>query len=514
MFKDARLVRPVPAIIYLMKIYNTLTRQKEPFEPKIPGKVSMYVCGPTVYNYIHVGNARTFLSFDVIRRYLAYSGFDVTFVQNITDVDDKIIARAAQEERSPEDVAQFYTDAFIAEMRAVGVQDPDVRPKATQMIPEMVSLIQQLIESNHAYETDQGDVYFAVRSFAQYGKLSGRDVDDLLHGVRKDIDDSKRDPLDFALWKAAKPGEPSWDSPWGAGRPGWHIECSAMSDAELGIPFDIHGGGVDLVFPHHENEIAQTEAATGTPMAHYWMHGGMLQTSGEKMSKSLGNFMLLHDLLKDFEPNVIRLLMLQTHYRSPLDFSDTRLHEAATSLHRIQTLIDRAASTLERARNPATWRKRTRQMFPTPSSTLLQSAYVKANSEFRAEMNDDFNTAGAVACLFDLIRQMNSFLDQATGADAARPDGATGDGPTLDEDEILALRSAYDTLVQLFGVLGIVLAPTAAIAISPQAEALLQQRGDARAAKDWARADQIRDELDALGFEVKDTPQGPQLVAK
>jgi len=488
-----------------MKIYNTLTRQKEQFEPKNPGKVSMYVCGPTVYNYIHVGNARTFLSFDVIRRYLVWSGYDVTFVQNITDVDDKIIARALEEGRTSAEVAQFYTDAFTRDMRAVGVEDPNVRPHATQMIPQMIAIVQDLIAADHAYATDAGDVYFAVRSFPEYGKLSGRDIDDLLHGVRKDIDEAKRDPLDFALWKAAKPDEPFWDSPWGKGRPGWHIECSAMSDAELGIPFDIHGGGVDLVFPHHENEIAQTEAATGKQMAHYWMHGGMLQTSGEKMSKSLGNFMLLHDLLKDYSPQVIRLLMLQTHYRSPLDFSESRLKDSEASLERIQSLIDRAAFTLEKSRNPAAWRKRARQMFPSAASTDLQTAYCKANSEFRTEMNDDFNTAGAVASLFDLIRQMNTFLD-ATTADGAR---------TLDEDEVLALQSALDTLIELFGVLGVQLeAADVAADSSPQAQALLVERGEARAAKDWTRADEIRDELDQLGFEVKDTPQGPQLVKK
>ncbi|MCL2379188.1 MAG: cysteine--tRNA ligase [Coriobacteriia bacterium] len=485
-----------------MKIYNTLSRQKELFEPRNSGKISMYVCGPTVYNYIHIGNARTFLSFDVIRRYLQWSGYDVAFVQNITDIDDKIIQRAAEEGRNPNEVAQFYTDAFIADMRAMGVADPDIRPKATQMIPEMIEIIQQLIAGDHAYATADGDVYFAVRSFPEYGKLSGRDIDDLLHGVRKDLDDSKHDPLDFALWKSAKPGEPSWDSPWGAGRPGWHIECSAMSDAELGIPFDIHGGGVDLVFPHHENEIAQTEAATGKQMAHYWMHSGMLQTSGEKMSKSLGNFMLLHDVLKKYDPNVIRLLMLQTHYRSPLDFSDTRLVEAATSLERVQSLVDRATFVLAASSNPASWRKRSRQMFPSAASTVLQTAYVATGSEFRREMNDDFNAAGALASLFDLVRQMNTFLDD-TAAEA------------LDEDEVLSLQSAHDTLLELFNVLGIQLvANDVADKGNPQAEALLQERTAAREAKDWARADEIRDELDQLGYAIKDTPQGPQLVAR
>ncbi|MCL2438256.1 MAG: cysteine--tRNA ligase [Coriobacteriia bacterium] len=488
-----------------MKIYNTLTRQKELFEPKVAGKVNMYVCGPTVYNYIHVGNARTFLSFDVIRRYLEWRGYDVSFIQNITDIDDKIIARAAEEGRSFEEVAQFYTDAFIADMRSVGVEDPTVRPKATESIPQMIELIEDLIKGDNAYATEEGDVYFAVRSFPDYGKLSGRDVDELMHGTRKEVDDQKRDPLDFALWKAAKPGEPFWDSPWGKGRPGWHIECSAMSDTELGIPFDIHGGGVDLVFPHHENEIAQTEAATGKEMAHYWMHSGMLQTSGEKMSKSLGNFMLLHDLLKEYEPNVVRLLMLQTHYRSPLDFSDERLKEATTSLGRIQTLVDRAAFVLEKTNElKAKKRRLDSQMFPSTASTELQSMYREAVAAYQREMDDDFNTAGAVGQLFELVRGMNTFLDVAV---------ATEDS-VLDEDELVALQAAYDNLIELFGVLGVVLTPSAQEAVNPQAEALLEERTEARAKKDWARADEIRDELAALGYEIKDTAQGPQLVKK
>ncbi|MCL2745697.1 MAG: cysteine--tRNA ligase [Coriobacteriia bacterium] len=488
-----------------MKIYNTLTRQKELFEPKVAGKVNMYVCGPTVYNYIHVGNARTFLSFDVIRRYLEWRGYDVSFIQNITDIDDKIIARAAEEGRSFEEVAQFYTDAFIADMRSVGVEDPTVRPKATESIPQMIELIEDLIKGDNAYATEEGDVYFAVRSFPDYGKLSGRDVDELMHGTRKEVDDQKRDPLDFALWKAAKPGEPFWDSPWGKGRPGWHIECSAMSDAELGIPFDIHGGGVDLVFPHHENEIAQTEAATGKEMAHYWMHSGMLQTSGEKMSKSLGNFMLLHDLLKEHEPNVVRLLMLQTHYRSPLDFSDERLKEATTSLGRIQTLVDRAAFVLKKTNElKAKKRRLDSQMFPSAASTELQSMYREAVAAYQREMDDDFNTAGAVGQLFELVRGMNTFLDVAA---------ATEDS-VLDEDELVALQAAYDSLIELFGVLGVVLTSSAQEAVNPQAEALLEERTEARATKDWARADEIRDELAALGYEIKDTAQGPQLVKK
>ena len=288
----------------MIRIYDTQARAKRDFVPAREGKVGMYVCGPTVYNYIHIGNARTFISFDTVRRYLEWSGYDVTFVQNVTDVDDKIITKANEEGRSAAEVAAEYTEAFIADMRAAGVKDPDIRPKATEEIDEMIKLVETLIEKGHAYEVE-GDVYFSVRSFPEYGKLSNRNIDEMEGGHRelradgKGLEDRKRDPLDFAVWKAAKPGEPSWESPWGQGRPGWHIECSAMSRKYLGMPLDIHGGGADLAFPHHENEIAQSEAACGCTFSNYWMHGGMLQINSEKMSKSLGNFLLLRDVLKE-----------------------------------------------------------------------------------------------------------------------------------------------------------------------------------------------------------------------
>ncbi len=317
-----------------IRLYNTLSRTKEDLVPRDEGRIAMYVCGPTVYNHIHIGNARTFLSFDVIRRYLDYRGFDVTFVQNITDVDDKIINRANEEERSVGEVAREYTKAFQDAMEALSIKKPTVAPKATETIPEMIEMVQRLIDRNNAYAVD-GDVYFSVRSFDGYGKLSGRDIDDMNAVARVDADDRKRDPLDFALWKAAKPGEPHWPSPWGEGRPGWHLECSVMSERELGVTFDIHGGASDLIFPHHENEIAQSEAATGEPFVRYWMHGGLLQVNQEKMSKSLGNFMLLKDVLVEYEAPVVRLMMLQTHYRSPLDFSTDRLEESRVAYDRI-----------------------------------------------------------------------------------------------------------------------------------------------------------------------------------
>ncbi|MDR1775882.1 MAG: cysteine--tRNA ligase [Actinomycetes bacterium] len=517
-----------------MKIYNTMTRTKETFVPREPGRVAMYVCGPTVYNYIHIGNARTFLSFDVIRRYLTWRGFQVTFIQNITDVDDKIIRRAAEEAREPSQVADDYTRAFIDEMRALGVADPTIRPFATAMIPAMIDMIRRLIDTDHAYvagdrddsaDTDgsapdspaapAGDVYFSVRSFPDYGKLSGRNVDELRHGARIAVDERKRDPLDFALWKAAKPGEPAWNSPWGPGRPGWHIECSAMSADELGLPFDIHGGGVDLIFPHHENEIAQSEAATGTRMANYWLHGGMLQTGGEKMSKSLGNFLLLHDVLERYEPAVIRLLMLQTHYRSPIEFSDERLQETRSTLDRIRGFLDRARRTQTIGRGS------------TSRTDDLSAAVTAARDKFVTEMDDDFNAAGALAALFELIRYGNRYLDALqtagdtgdtadAGDDGATATDASAAAPATDAPDT-ALQSVTDTLVELLDVLGIDPTPpadTAADAPDAQAQQLLEQRSAARAAKDWARADAIRDDLDARGYTIEDTAAGPRLVRK
>ena len=505
-----------------LKIYNSATRRKEDFAPREPGKVALYVCGPTVYNYIHIGNARTFLSFDVIRRYLRWRGLAVTFVQNITDIDDKIINRAAEEGRSAAELAAFYTEAFIAEMHALGVEDPTLRPRATEAMDEMIALIARLIDRGHAYESG-GDVYFAVRSFPGYGQLSGRDLDELRSGARIAINDAKRDPLDFTLWKAAKPGEPAWDSPWGAGRPGWHTECSAMSERDLGLPFDIHGGGGDLLFPHHENERAQAMAATDGPFANYWMHGGMLNVNEEKMSKSLGNFLLLHDVLEHFEPAVVRLLMLQTHYRAPLDFSDARLEEAKVALERLRGFVatcqwrvraegvsdvpprepSSASGFPSRSLKP-TLRSVSETLalsddptagFPRTDSDTPSALITTARDKFIAEMDDDFNTAGALAAIFELMRATNVWME-------AHPRESAG------------LELVAATVTELLGVLGIELGEADDPAADEQAEALLEQRTAARAAKDWARADALRDELDALGYAIEDTPQGPRLVKK
>ena len=491
-----------------IRVYNTLSRTKEEFVPRTEGAVSVYVCGPTVYNHIHIGNARTFLSFDVIRRYLEWRGFDVTFVQNITDVDDKIIARAAEEGVSAEEVARTYTEAFLDAMRRLGVRRPDIQPRATQTVSDMIRMVELLIERGHAYEVD-GDVYFSVRSFPEYGKLSGRDIDEMRSGARVEVDERKRDPLDFALWKAAKPGEPHWPSPWGEGRPGWHLECSVMSEKELGASFDIHGGASDLIFPHHENEIAQSEAATGEPFARYWLHGGLLQVNAEKMSKSLGNFMLLREVLADCDAQVVRMLMLQTHYRSPLDFSLDRLDEARSAYERLATLV----------RN-IRWARGTTPAASGASEEEragLAAATEAARERFVAEMDDDFNTAGALGSLFELARSANTFM-------AAHPSG-------LEAADLIALGEVEETLTDLLGALGLELAdvspsvyPSEVVELAAElagydgadadaaVEALLAARAVARTERNWAAADAVRDGLAELGFAIEDTPQGARVT--
>lgn len=491
-----------------MRVYNTMTRSKEEFVTRDPGKVSMYVCGPTVYNHIHIGNARTFLSFDVIRRYLVWKGYEVRYVQNVTDVDDKIIKRANEEGRPAADVAIEYTLAFIDGMRGLGVEDPTIRPYATETIPQMIGMIERLIDRGNAYVID-GDVYFSIRSFPDYGKLSGRDIDEMRAGARVEVDERKVDPLDFALWKSAKPGEPHWPSPWGEGRPGWHIECSVMSEQHLGVTFDIHGGGADLVFPHHENELAQSEASTGEPFVRYWLHGGMLQVNAEKMSKSLGNFLLLKDVLTRFETPVIRLLMLQTHYRSPLDFSDSRLDDTRSAYERLANLVRnlRWARTLVAEGTGA----------PAEACSGLMMNVDSARKKFEAEMDDDFNTAGALAAVFELAKAANVFLSEFQ-VDLCPEDKA-------------ALEAAEETVVELLGVLGIEIAEAPGAAYPEEVlvlarglagydgrdteeavEALLVARGVARTERNWGLADAVRDGLNRLGFVIEDTPQGARVI--
>ena len=497
----------------MIRIFDTKMHRKVDLEPLEEGKIRMYVCGPTVYNLIHIGNARTFISFDVIRRYMEWRGYEVTFVQNVTDVDDKIIKKANEEGRTAEEVASEYTKAFIDDMHAVNVKDPTVRPKATEEIDTMIALVQKLIERGHAYATDEGDVYFDVRSFHSYGSLSGRNIDEMEAGHRdlrtEGIEDRKRDPLDFALWKAAKPGEPAWDSPWGQGRPGWHIECSCMSQKYLGLPFDIHGGGADLIFPHHENERAQSEAAWDCEFAHHWMHGGMLQINGEKMSKSLDNFFLLRDILETVDPKVLRFLMLQTHYRSPLDFSDARVEEAATAFERIKNALKNLDWALESSAGDDS----------VLDAAEIESLVQATRNAFTEAMDDDINTSKALGAVFDFVAQTNTLVANKT----------------IGVFDVSAVESMKALIIELMGVFGIdfdaatseedagsgypaevvplaaELAGFAGADAAEAIEALLAARADARAAKDWGRADAIRDGLTALGFTIMDTPQGARV---
>ncbi len=485
-----------------MKIYNSSTHAKVEFQPIEAGKVRMYVCGPTVYDNIHIGNARTFISFDVIRRWLIAAGYEVTFAQNLTDVDDKIINRANEQGRTAAEVAEEFSKRFIDIMRKANVLDPDIRPRATKEIGPMIGMIKTLIEGGHAYAADNGDVYFSVRSDEAYGEVSGRRIDDLMVGARIEENEDKNDPLDFALWKAAKPGEPSWKSPWGEGRPGWHTECAAMVHRYLGCPIDIHGGGSDLAFPHHENECAQATCAWHQGFANTWMHTGMLLVDGEKMSKSLGNFFTLEEVLEKHSAAALRLLMLQTHYRSPLDFSWERLEGAENSLARIAGTVRNLKWAADHAEGE-------------PDAELaakLDAAVETAKAEFEAQMNDDFNTAGALAAYFQLVTEANTYLDQA--------------GSAVDEDAVVGAAAGISGAFAILGVelpepeeelpLGLLGVAAGLCAytgddVDEAAEKILSARAEARAAKDWARADAIRDQLRDMGLMIEDTAAGSRI---
>ena len=486
-----------------MLIYNTQTHRKEEFKPIEEGKVRMYVCGPTVYDQIHIGNARTFLSFDVIRRYLQYKGYEVTFAQNLTDVDDKIINRANEEGRTAAEVAEEFSNAFIEQMHRFGIKDPDIRPRATHEIEAMQQMIQILLDKGNAYVATNGDVYFSVRSDTHYGVLSGRNLDQLRAGERVEVNEDKRDPFDFALWKAAKPGEPSWPSPWGDGRPGWHTECCAMIHRYLGTPIDIHGGGQDLVFPHHENETAQAMCAWDKALANLWMHTGMLRVNGEKMSKSLGNFLTLKDVLDKYPADAVRLLMLQTHYRSALDFQTNQLESSVGTLERLKTCVKNLRWAAANAPQDGELNDADRE---------FGKAVDAAREEFVAQMDDDFNTSGALAAVFTLVTAANKYLAEA------------GD----DISTAVSLRGA-DTLTELADVLGIDLSaaedelPHELVGLAAQyagyqgdsaadaAEKLLAARQAARKAKDWGTADAIRDGITGLGLVLEDTAAGARL---
>jgi len=454
-----------------IEVYNTLTRRKEPFETIEPGRVRMYVCGPTVYDSAHIGHAMSAIVFDVIRRYLEYRGYEVRHVQNFTDVDDKIILRANAEGRDPQALAEGYIEEFLDHVQALNILPATTYPRATQTMERIIELIGALVDRGTAYEAG-GDVYFRVRTFAQYGKLSGRKVDDMQSGARIALDERKEDPLDFALWKAAKPGEPAWPSPWSQGRPGWHIECSAMTLAELGERIDIHGGGNDLIFPHHENEIAQSESATGETFARYWIHNGMLQLRGEKMSKSLGNLVTIADFLAEHDKDVLRLLVLSSSYRAPLTYDD----EVVADMRR---KLDRLLGALR----PATGDN-------AEPHQGLEHAAAEARRGFEAAMDDDFNSAGALGSLFELVRAIN----------AGRDAGAAGS----------SFEAAQATLRELAGVLGLQLEPASrgATEATPFVDLLIRTRAQLRSAKQYALADQLRGELAALGVILEDTPSG------
>ena len=454
-------------------IYNTLTRRKEPFETLEPGRVRMYVCGPTVYDRAHVGHAMSAVVFDIIRRYLEYRGYQVRHVMNYTDVEDKIIRRAAEKGVDPMALAQGYLEEYARHLRDLNVLPATEYPRASEEIGRIVSMIEGLIAAGHAYALD-GDVYFRVGSDPDYGRLSGRKPEDMRAGARLEIDDRKQDPADFALWKSAKPGEPAWDSPWGKGRPGWHIECSAMNLQYLGEQIDIHGGGNDLIFPHHENEIAQTESLTGKLFARYWMHNGMLQLGGEKMSKSLGNLVTIDDFLAQHSGDAFRMLVLNASYRGPLTFTDEVVRQAESALDRLRAALKPAA--------PASGAKE--------AEAALAAAAAEARRKFEAAMDDDFNTSGAMSHLFDLVRSIN----QARDAGVAEQ----------------VLGEAQSSLRQLAGVLGLRLAAGEAgdQPAAPFIELLLEVREAMRTAKQWAVADRIRDRLAELGVVIEDAKTG------
>ena len=457
-----------------MKLYNTLSRKKEDLVPLTPGEVRMYVCGITPYDFSHIGHARSAIVFDVVRRYLRFRDYRVTFVKNYTDVEDKIIRKANEEGRPSRDIAERYIAEYDRDMANLGVLAPDVAPKATEHIPDMVALIERLVAGGVAYVV-AGDVYFEIGRFPAYGNLSGKNLDELLAGARVDVDERKRDPRDFALWKSSKPGEPSWDSPWGPGRPGWHIECSAMSMKYLGQTFDLHGGGEDLVFPHHECEIAQSEAATSRPFVRYWVHNGFVNMGAEKMSKSLGNTLLIRELVKRYDPAALRLWMLGTHYRNPVEFAEERLQESVTALRTLWSPVEQARKSTDR--QPA-----------EPPAAALAPELASFRQRFVEAMDDDFNTPQALGALFDFGRALNR---------------AGGLGPG-------AVARGIRDLADLIGVLGIG-APRREELPSEtrqRIEALIRERAEARQRRDWQRADEIRAEVDALGAVLQDSPSG------
>jgi cysteinyl-tRNA synthetase len=493
-----------------LQIYNTLSRKKERFVPLEDGKVKMYVCGMTVYSDAHIGHARTYVAFDVIRRYLEYKGNTVLYIQNITDVDDKIIAAAAKEGVDPLIYSQRFTERCLADLDTLGIRRANLYPKASEAIPEMIQMIEQIIKNGYAYVAD-GDVYFSVEKFSDYGKLSGQNIAEMKKGARIEPGELKRNALDFALWKKAKPGEPTWPSPWGLGRPGWHIECSAMSCSLLGPTFDIHGGGMDLQFPHHENEVAQAQAATGMQFARYWMHVGLLTINGEKMSKSLGNIINVRDVLKTWDAEVLRMFFAQAHYRSPPDFSEKALtdnEKGRVRLYRLKERLEEYAGNKSYQKQPHVQMQDSEKQYLTTIEQL--------QTEFEEAMDDDFNTPKAFASLFEFVNKSNRFFEQQPNL---KPELCThalevflklGSVLTLFQPPMKPMESKDGEII---GKLHALLQSCGKISKTPTVDSLLQAllaaREEARKHKDWNTADLIRKNLEQLGFEIQDTADGP-----
>ncbi|HHY77030.1 MAG TPA: cysteine--tRNA ligase [Clostridiales bacterium] len=458
-----------------MKIYNTMTRKKEEFVPLVPGEVKMYSCGPTVYNYFHIGNARPFIIFDILRNYLEYKGYKVTFVQNFTDVDDKIIRRAKEEGVTEKEVADKYIEEYFKDAEGLGIKRANYHPRVTEMIPDIIEVIKKIMDRGFAYVVD-GDVYFDTQKYKEYGKLSKQNMEELEAGARIEVGEQKKHPMDFALWKKQKPGEPAWDSPWGPGRPGWHIECSAMAMKYLGETIDIHSGGQDLIFPHHENEIAQSEAATGKPFARYWMHNGFININNEKMSKSAGNFFTVRDISKLYDLEVVRLFMISSHYRSPINFSKDLLDSTKNSLERLyiakNNLLHLMANAEDKEENE--------------DDKAFRNRLSTYRDRFIEAMDDDLNTADAVAVIFDLVRDINSNINESSSKSL--------------------IKAAYDMFTELTGILRIVNKEEEKL--DDEIERLIEERQKARKEKNWALADKIRDDLKKRGIILEDTPQG------
>ncbi|MDY4138335.1 MAG: cysteine--tRNA ligase [Eubacteriales bacterium] len=464
-----------------MWIYNSAHRRKEEFKPLQEGKVGIYACGPTVYNYFHIGNARPFITFDVLRRQLEREGYDVTFVQNFTDIDDKMIKRANEEGITVKELGEKFIAEYYKDAGALGIRPATVHPKATEHIPEIIALVQKLIDGGHAYATPAGDVYYRVESFPGYGKLSGQSVEDREMGAseRLDVETDKENPADFALWKSQKPGEPAWESPWGMGRPGWHIECSAMSMKYLGETFDIHCGGKDLLFPHHENEIAQSEGATGHPYVRYWMHNGFINVDNQKMSKSLGNFFTVRDIAKEYDLEAVRLFMLSAHYRSPINFSREQIAAAHASLTRLYTARDQMKFLLASAKDAPM----------TGEEQELVQRIKGYEKRFDEAMDDDLNTADAIGAIFELVKDANVSLTSSSSR--------------------AAVEAALNSFKALTDVLGLV--QKSEDALPADIQAMVDERAAARKAKDWKRSDELRDAIKAAGYILEDSREGQKV---